>query len=84
MLALRKQLEASEISLKAEQGAKAGAERRAEQVPLLPSMAVLVKYTLTMAILTIEQAQLSLSMARRLTIVYLLWLYLPPSRRSYP
>lgn len=84
VLALRKQLEASEISLKAEQGAKAGAERRAEQVPLLPSMAVLVKYTLTMAILTIEQAQLSLSMARRLTVVYLLWLYLPPSRRSYP
>ena len=33
MLALRKQLEASEISLKAEQNAKAGAERRAEQAP---------------------------------------------------
>jgi len=36
VLALRKQLEASEISLKAEQNAKAGAERRAEQAPLVP------------------------------------------------
>jgi myosin-5 len=38
VLALRKQLEASEISLKAEQGAKAGAERRAEQAQLTLSM----------------------------------------------
>jgi myosin V len=36
VLALRKQLEASEISLKAEQNAKAGAERRAEQAALVP------------------------------------------------